>query len=176
MYLSKIKFCIISAIGIVSLVVVLPSSFATSRLGIAEIRQVEGYPCFTIPMNGETRSGVPLYGIFVKEDRMGGPEELAKDVWTSEDLSFPPKTRLHPERCIRYGENINTHTQSNIKPLELYKIYYVSIIAKEEESNVISYVANFCITSDQLGRRKIQMIPRDNRLGEARFNVCNKLR
>lgn len=107
---------------------------------------------------------------------MGGPEELAKDMWTSEDLNFPPRTRLHPDQCIRYGENVDAHTQSIVKPLELYRIYYVSIIAKEEGSNLISYVANFCITPDPRGRRQIQMIRPDNRLGKARFDVCNKPR
>jgi len=176
MSFSKIKFIatsIITAILFISMP--LPSS-ATSRLGTAEVRQDQDYPCFAIPMNRETRNGVPFYGIFVKEDRMEGPEELAKDMWTSEDLDFPPRSRLHPDQCIRYGEKLKTHTQSTTKPLDLYKIYYVSIIAKEEGSNIISYVANFCITPDQLGRHRVQMIAPDNSLGKARFDVCTKSR
>jgi hypothetical protein len=171
---SKIKFITASILGSISLISLSLPSSATSRLGTAEVRQDQDYPCFAIPMNRETRDGVPFYGIFVKEARMGGPEGLVQDMWTSEDLDFPPRSRLSPNQCIRYGEKIEVHTQSTTKPLDLYKIYYVSIIAKEEGSNMISYVANFCITSDQRGRRHVQMIAPDNSLGKTRFDVCTK--
>lgn len=119
MSFSKIKSItagIIRAISLISMP--LPSS-ATSRVGNAEVRQDQNYLCFAIPMNRETRNGVPVYGIFVKEDRMAGPEELVKDMWTSEDRNFPPRSRLRPDQCIRYGKKLKAHTQSTTKTLGL---------------------------------------------------------
>lgn len=151
------------------------SCVATSRIGTAEVSDQNGQPCFSIPSNAETMEGLPLITLAVTDiNLLDGGRKLPPESWhfVATNLGAPPK--LFPDKCVRYGEAPPATRQRTLKPLELFHPYIVSVGARPKDSNLSAYTAEFCITMDETGRRKIQVISSDRRLGEQRYQVCTK--
>jgi hypothetical protein len=152
------------------------SSMAMSRVGHAIVTESDGVPCFSIPLNQETRHGLPLRGITVSERPTGDWRKLPDVLWHLEPHhpTALPMAALHPPACIRYGEALAGTAQGSPSPLDLYRIYHVSVRAKEDGSSMIAYGALFCVRPEGQHKRAIQMISPDEREGDRRFRVCDK--
>lgn len=151
---------------------IVPASFASSSMGTAIITDSKGIQCFSIPKNWGTRSGLPLYSLTISQLRNGSFEEIFAYVWSfqADDLEAPPK--IFPNKCIRYGENPAGTTRLTLMPMEPNTLYYVSIRAQNDVSNVFAYTGIFCIRLKLSKGVFVQVVPRDRSLGEARFAAC----
>lgn len=151
------------------------SCVATSRLGVAEISDQNGRPCFSIPLDVETTDGLPLYTLAVTDIKfLDGGRTLPPEHWhfVATDLTSPPQ--LSPNECILYGNAPPLTRQRSLKSLQLFHPYIVSVGAKPKHSNLSAYTAEFCITLDDAGKKKVQVISSDRRLGDKRYDVCAK--
>jgi hypothetical protein len=148
------------------------SSMATSRVGTAVVTESNGLPCFSIPANGETRQGLPLRGIAVTEIQTGDWNKLPAELWHFTAADPSSRSQLHPTKCIRYGEAPAASVQRALKPLEPFRVYYVNVNARTDDSGMIGYVAKFCVKPDGAGKNIVQVISPDERGGEKRFEVC----
>jgi len=158
---------------ITTLLFCLPST-ATSRMGNAEIIDLNGTPCFSIPENFETRDGLPLHGIFINELPNGDRNNLPNSVWSFRPVDYDSLPKIFPNKCILFGENPAGTNQRTFEPLQLLKIYSVYIQAKHDGSSMIGYTGKFCLKPAGSGRTFVQVIPEDPSLGEARFAGCSR--
>jgi hypothetical protein len=152
------------------------SAIAMSRVGTAEVSTVDGLPCFSIPQNAETKNGLPLRGIVVSEIQTRDRSTVPTELWHF--VAADPSTRiwLHPQTCIRYGEAPIHSVQRSFKPLEPYKVYYVNLNARKDDSGMIGYVAKFCVKAGSDGKIMVQAISPDERGGDKRYGVCANAR
>lgn len=147
-------------------------AMAMSRMGSAVVTESNGRPCFSIQADGETEEGLPLKGIMVEEATSAVTAEYPTQLWNFKVSDNAPKTILHSTECIRYGEAPQNSIQRTLKPLEMFRVYDVSVIARNENSNMIAYRAEFCIKSDSHGKVTVQQIP-DGGYGEKeRYEAC----
>jgi len=160
-----------------ALTMVSSSCAATSRLGIAEISESNGLPCFSVPLDAETKNGLPLHALVVKEIKSADRgQTLQGELWHFAAADPTSPTQLRPEKCIRYGEAPAGTVQRTLKPLQSFHPYAVAVAARPENSNVIAYSAEFCIKSDSAGKIAIQVISPDKRSGDKRYDVCARPR
>lgn len=148
------------------------SSIAISRLGTAVVRESNGLPCFSIQSDGETKDGLPLRQLIVKEARIDGVPEVPKDLWSFRAVDSSPKNLMRPTECIRYGEPPPEVVEGARKDLSLYRVYSVAVVARHENSSMIAYHTKFCMKLDKNKNIFVQNIPNDESLGNARYQVC----
>ena len=149
------------------------SCVATSRMGMVEVSDVGGKPCFTVPTELETQNGIPLYGLIVSELTLRDRGNiLPVELWRfgATDVKSPPL--IYPKQCVQYGQTPQQTTQKTLKSLELFHPYAVSIRAKGTNTSVIAYAAEFCLTADQTGKTQVLTISADRRQGDERYKVC----
>lgn len=151
------------------------SSSAYSRMGTAQISDVNGLPCFSIPLDYETEDGVSFYSLYVSE--LTSPDHgrtLPPMLWSisARDATSPPQ--LLPPACIPYGQTPPDTVQRTLQPLSLFRPYYVAVRAWRKKTSLVAYTAEFCITADIEGKLKARVIPQDQRLGPQRYDVCKK--
>lgn len=148
------------------------TTFALSSMGTATIINSNGTPCFSIPKNSETKNGLPLYSLTVSEIRPGNLEELSPSVWSFETKNHKAPPTILPTQCIRYGDNPAGTTRLTLMPMKPNTLYYVSIRAQNNVSNVFAYTGIFCIKLKLSKGFFVQVISGDRSLGEARFAAC----
>lgn len=148
------------------------STMAMSRMGSAIITESNGYPCFSIQSDAETKDGLQLDGIVVSETRLSNAKKLSEEFWHFMTGDSLQKTIFRPTECVRYGEAPQNAIQRTLKNLEVFRVYSVNVIAHNENSNTVAYSGKFCLTSDKLGKITVQSISNDERDGDKRYEVC----
>ncbi|WP_426101662.1 hypothetical protein [Massilia sp. TSP1-1-2] len=148
------------------------SSMATSRMGSAVVTESNGVPCFSIPVNDETRQGLPLRGIAVTEIQTGDWNTLPAELWHFTAADPASRLQLRPTACVRYGEAPTASIQRTFKPLMPYRVYYVMVNARTDDSSMIAYVAKFCVKPAAAGKNIVQTISPDERGGDQRYELC----
>jgi hypothetical protein len=151
-----------------------PTSKAASRMGAAIVNDQEGYPCFSIPLEVETKNGIPLDGIVVAEARLIDNDAPPSERWHFMAIDPANRILLRPDACILYGKAPPNTKQRTLKPLEHFTIYRVSVLARTAISNTVAYSAKFCVTPDKFGNPVIHAIPDDERKGNKRFVACQR--
>lgn len=146
------------------------SSFATSRLGTAVVKDLDGRPCFSIESNSETRNGLPLRVIAVTA--MGDSDFRKAEAWHIMSTDLAHATLLRPTECILYGEAPSNTVQRTFKKLDFFRIYNVEVVAKEENSNMVAYGAAFCIVLDSSGKTRVQAVPSEVDSAAPHYQPC----
>lgn len=76
-------------------------------------------------------------------------------------------------RTARFKKkNLIITIQRTLKQVEMFRVYDVSVIARNENSNMIAYHAEFCIKSDNLGKITVHQIPDDEYGDKKRYEAC----
>lgn len=122
------------------------SACATSRMGEAEVRQLEGVPCFTIPEKEEQSAG-------------GAPRLIALSVYditvspSTEIWSFTSKLAQKPPissgACILYGQPLPGGESTKSVPLQLGRKYEVILSTERvnQTDPTFGYSARFCLAA-----------------------------
>lgn len=147
-------------------------AMAMSGMGSVVITESNGRPCFSIQSDAETKDGLPLDGIVVSEARSGNSKKFPEELWHFMTVDSLQKTILRPGECIRYGDAPQNATQRTLKNLEVFRVYSVDVIARNENTNMVAYSGKFCLVSDALGKIAVQPISNDERGGDKRHDVC----
>jgi hypothetical protein len=150
------------------------SCVATSSMGKAVVSDVNGLPCFSVPANSATQSGVPLDALGVT--KMKGKKEVGypTEVWYFR-ITPPGETMLvHPKDCILYGQVPKTAQQEEFEPLQSYQVYSVFMQAVPKDSNLQGYRAEFCVTASESGKKKVLVVPWDESARKWQYEVCAK--
>ena len=156
----------------IAICIISPPSASMSRMGTATITDLKGMPCFSIPLNFETKKGMPLHGIFISELPDGISSKLPPYVWSIRAINYDLLPILYPKKCVQYAETPEGTAQHILEPLKLFKVYSVFIHAKHDGSSMIGYSGEFCLKPAGSGRTIVQTIPEDYSLGDARFAGC----
>lgn len=128
-------------------------ALAISRMADAEVRSVDGVPCFAISKNEEKRNGVPLLGALIISDLSSRP---VKKVWSfllPGDITIP----IPSHTCLRYGK---APTGSSSKPppeLHIGRVYDVFLNARPDDPSdpTYGYAAKFCLIAKPDGQREV---------------------
>jgi hypothetical protein len=147
---------------------------ATSRMAVGVVSDQEGNPCFSIPLEAETKNGLPLDGIVVAEARFINNDEPPSERWHFMAIDPINRPLVRPDACILYGRAPPNTKQRALKPLDYFRIYRVSILARTPISNTVAYSAKFCVTPDNFGNPVVHAIPDDDQKGNKRFAVCQR--
>lgn len=150
------------------------SCAAMSRLGQAEVSISKGLPCFSIPLDAETKHGLPLHSLSVSEKDRPDWRTQAAELWQFTISDPAPAVTLRPQDCIRYGDAPANAQQRVRKPLEQYHVYYVHVAAEVPAGDMFGYAAWFCIKPDATGNMSVQVVPRDKDSGRRRYEVCTR--
>jgi hypothetical protein len=143
-------------------------------MGVAVVKDQDGQPCFSIPLEVETKNVLPLDGIVVMEARLIDNDAPPSERWHFMAIDPANRTPLRPDACIIYGKAPPNTKQRTLRPLEQFTIYRVSILARTAISNTVAYSAKFCVTPDNFGNPVIHAISGDERKGNKRFVVCQR--
>lgn len=143
---------------------------ATSRMGEAEVRQVDGVPCFTIPIKEEQRAG-------------GAPRLSALSVYdasvvpTTEIWSFTSKSAKMPTlssgACILYGQAPSGSEGTKSIPLQIGNKYGVILSTERVDPSdpTFGYDAKFCLVANPSGSVRVHQVIYNQRW---RYEVCSK--
>lgn len=148
---------------------------AMSRMGTAEVTEADGQPCFALPLESQTRGGLPLSVMYVSEIR--SPDNgvsLPAELWHVASANLAAPVQLRPQVCIRYGQAPAGTLQRSHKPLELFHPYHVAIRAPG--ARTLAYTADFCLKPDATGKVRVVVVPLDGRSEDQRFSICTKPR
>lgn len=161
--------CLIAAV----IALACSSCGAMSRMGTAEVTEADGQPCFALPLESQTRGGLPLSVLYVSEIR--SPDNgvsLPGELWHIASANLGSPVQLRPQACIRYGQAPSGTVQRSYKPLELFHPYHVAIRAPG--ARTVAYTADFCLKPDATGKVKVVVVPLDGNSEEKRFSICTK--
>lgn len=116
---------------------------ATSRMGVADVRQEEGVPCFTVTPQEEERAGAPRLMALTVHDASVKP---VTEVWwfTLSDLS---PMLITSKICIRYGQAPIGSESVKALPLVVGRAYEVFLNTKlaDKTDPTFGYMAKFCM-------------------------------
>jgi hypothetical protein len=133
-----------------------PSAFGTSRLGSAEVRQVENAPCFSIPKGKHIQDKNFLLNSLTVYDATIKPP---KEVWS---FILPPETphRMTPAACIPYGQAPVKSESIKAMPLVTGRIYevYLNVTSSEPTDPTFAYEAKFCVVEPQKNGTTVHQI------------------
>ena len=149
-------------------------SLALSRTGTANITDLDGAPCFSLPNNSETKNGLPLHGLFISELPNKDHDGLPRSIWSFRATDSSSRPKIFPKHCIPFGELPDGTTQRTLEPIQLLKVYSVYLQAKHEGSSMDGYSGEFCTKPAGSGRTVVQVIREDYSLGDARYAGCVK--
>jgi hypothetical protein len=146
---------------------------ASSRMESATVSEMQGVPCFSIPLSPETTNGIPLYGIVVGDPKPAAWNSRPPPLWTLSTMPPGTSINLRPQNCLRYGKlPIDSKGEmSSAQPLKPFYVYSVTLNARPPESNVSFYYAQFCVKPSRAGKTTVQIISHaeDN---PDRYAVC----
>lgn len=146
---------------------------ANSRMGSAEVKIIDGQLCFSLPENEETRDGIPLFSIFVSEEKTAKAGTLPAELW---HLSVMPRGKfitLSSKDCIAYGREWPGTVQRSSITLAPLHVYSVFLHARPEQSNLIGYDARFCIIPLDNGKFSVKSSTRDDPRGHETLKGCS---
>jgi hypothetical protein len=88
----------------------------------------------------------------------------------------PPgaSVQVFPGKCILYGFVPAGGIGTASKPLEPFTVYAVSVDARPENSNLLAYLALFCMRPNASGKLEVVTVSRSQKEGDARFQICKK--
>lgn len=147
---------------------------AMSRMGTAEVRDADGVPCFTLPLNRETRAGLRLQTLYVSETR--SPDNgvtLPPELWHITVAQGAASPKVLPQSCIRYGQAPAGMVQRTLKQLALFHPYNIAIRLEPDNSGMIAYTAQFCLVADAAGTVKVITVPHSSN-DEHRMHACTR--
>lgn len=133
------------------------SACATSRMGEAEVRQVDGVPCFTITEKEEQRAGgAPRLSALSVYDASASP---TTEIWsfTSQLAKMPT---LSSGACIPYGQAPAGSETTKSIPLQVGKKYGVVLSTEREDPSdpTFGYDARFCLVAKPDGGVRVQQV------------------
>lgn len=146
---------IFTILGAISTIFACLESSANSRMGTAEVRNLDGLPCFAIPSSTETRDGISLYTITVSENKSAQAGTLPKEMWHLAVMPYGSFRTITPKDCLRYGEELPGTRQRTSGKLVPGQVYAVHINARPEESNLMGYIARFCVIPGKDGKLSV---------------------
>lgn len=144
-----------------------------SRMGTAVVTEIDGLPCFSLPMERATRSGLRLQVLYVAEKR--SPDNgmtLPAELWHIRSVNTANAPLLRPSMCIRYGDAPPGMVERTKKTLELFHPYHIAIRQQSDGSGTVAYTAEFCLKPDANGLVRVLVIPNDGSTDEMRFSRC----
>ena len=150
------------------------SCVATSKMGEAVVTDVDGLPCFSVPLSSISQEGVPLDALGVTRKKSPRDVGYPKDVWYFRIMP-PGKTILiHPKKCIQYGKIPESAEQEEFEPLLSYQVYSVFMHAVPDGTEIQGYRAEFCLINSKGEERKVLVVPWDATARRWRYEVCAK--
>lgn len=130
-------------------------SYAHSRMGEAEVRDVGGVPCFTVTKKEEKRAdGKVLFQAISISDRTVKP---VVEVWGFGTEPAGRRQLITNAECYRYGEIPAGAAGEVAPPLQPGRLYSVGINAHPEDGTDPTrfYSARFCLVPLTNGKVKI---------------------
>lgn len=164
----KTRFALYSGVALIALLFT-----SCSGIGTAVVTQVDGQPCFAVPRSWETLTGIPLYGLTVSKKNAAESAERYPDVWR---ITFnPPGSSMitRPGDCLRYGVTPARATMEVHEPLEPYRVYFLFMHARGQNSRLMGYDAEFCIKPVANGGTMIHVITYDDKAGRRLYELCD---
>lgn len=138
------------------------NSYATYRMGEAEVRDVDGVPCFTVTKKEEKRAdGKIQFGALSIHD------ETVKPVVKIWRFGIEPPSRYESivnAQCYKYGV-VPTGAEGEVAPpLKPGRLYTVDINAQPEDGTDPThfYAARFCLVPLANGKVKILSFKAEN--------------
>jgi hypothetical protein len=171
---KNFHFLLLRLVYFLFTVVLSMDSFASSRMGTAVIRDLDGIPCFALPKNSETRSGIPLFTLLVTKRNAPDATTVPHNAWVFRVEPMGNSILLRPENCIRYGAVPEFAEQEMLEPLQAFRVYSVAIQAIPAGSNLRGYKAEFCVKPSNGGKLRVQVVQWDKAANEWRYDVCDK--
>jgi hypothetical protein len=146
-----------SVLFAITFLVISTNGCARSRLGEAEVRQVDEDPCFTITAKEAQRAGGTL--------RISALSVYDASVTpTTEIWSFTSKLAKMPTlssaACIRYGQVPSGTDGTKSEPLKVGKLYGVILSTERVDSSdpTFGYDAKFCLVEKHDGGVRVQQV------------------
>ena len=168
---NVLKTCRYLGAGLIATVCL--SCTGSSRVESAVVTGIEGVPCFSVPWTKETNKGIPLFGLSVA--RMPGPDEnLPEIVWSFEVKPVGSSILAVPGKCLPYGATPMVAGKAESKLLLPYHIYGAQIQAKQDNTNLKGFTAEFCLKPAANGKLRVQAIPWDDKNERWYYQVCAK--
>lgn len=119
------------------------STFGNSKLGSAEVRQLNGDPCFSITQSDANRGKHFLLNSLTVYDATVKPP---KEVWS---FNLPPAAphKIIPATCIPYGQALLKSESMKAVPLASGRIYevYINASSSSPTDPTFVYEAKFCV-------------------------------
>lgn len=151
------------------------SCAATSRLPQAQVKQVDGRPCFTVADESEARKGIPLYSLVVSEQQSRDWRSLPDELWSFGVEPPGNSIEISPDTCIRYGDVPPSATaERDALPLRLNHVYVVFLGARPKGGSVpvVGYRAEFCLKLSGQGKAMVQVVRWDTEFKRWRYEEC----
>lgn len=133
------------------------SACATSRIGEAEVRQIDGVPCFTIPIKEEQRAGgAPRLSALSVYDASTAP---TTEIWSFAS-PFAKMPTLSSDVCIPYGRAPTGSETTKSIPLQVGKKYGVILntVRVDPSDPTFAYDARFCLVANPNGGVRVQQV------------------
>jgi hypothetical protein len=148
---------------------------AMSRLPQAQVKEVDGRPCFAVADEAESRKGVQLHSLVVSERESADWRSLPNELWSFSVHPPGNSIEIFPDICIRYGDvPSSARERKTALPLRPNHVYVVYVGARPKEGSVavLGYKAEFCLKPAGEGRTTVQMVPWDKEAKRWRYEVC----
>lgn len=149
------------------------SCSASMKLGEAVVTMAGETPCFSVPQDPSTEGGIPLFEISVTAHTLRA-SRADRLQWKMEISPPGASIQTFPDKCFAYGALPPGGVEVVKKPLKSFTVYAVAIEARPEKSNMLAYLALFCMKPDATGKMEIFTMSRSQNHGEGRFDICQK--
>jgi hypothetical protein len=164
----------LSCLAVVAVGFAHSNCFASQRIENVVVRAVNGTPCFSIPLNRETRNGIPFYSILVSDVLSAGPNTRPERYWQADIIPYGNSISITPNDCFTYGKDLPSSEQLALKPLAPYRVYSVNLLAHPENSNLVGYSGEFCLIPGNNGDLTVKVLIRDGKPDAERYSVCTR--
>jgi hypothetical protein len=152
------------------------TSWSMSRIGRADVKEINGRPCFSISEDSESRgTKIHLFSITVSETVSESWKVLPTELWSF--LVDPPGQWIETVSgaYICYGDTPSSaKVRAEAKPLQQNHPYSV-VIGAESVNSIIpaaGYKATFCLKPSLDGKIEVAVVLWDDKARRWRHEVC----
>lgn len=144
------RICL-EAVASLALCLSVSASWASSRMGTAEVLLQDGQACFNVPAKDAKRDPAARLQVIVVSDASKGSQGMD---W-SMNFDRVKGRAISSVRCFPYGQVPEDATSGPVPPLSDGKAYnvYLNVRASDPSDPTMGYSANFCVVGQGRDRR-----------------------
>jgi hypothetical protein len=151
---------------------------AMSRIGAADVRDVDGTPCFAVSTTSEAGdAAIKLFALAVSDpEQRRDWQSLPAPLWAFEVVPKGSWITTTARNCVRYGETPQSAVADPpAKPLQPKRVYVVFIEARRADgaAATLGYEGAFCLRLGPAGKPTVHAVPWDKNAQRWQSSECD---